>query len=57
MEWLVETIIRPFAQRIGTALGAYLTTLGMAQNDISVLVAAVPVALGLMFDLIQRRYY
>jgi hypothetical protein len=54
---IYETFIRPASQRLGTLLGTYLTAQGVAQDDITVLATALPVALGVLFDLVIRRLY
>lgn len=52
-----QPIVRPISQRIGTAVGAALSSLGMAQDEASVITAAVPIILGFAFDLVIRRLY
>jgi len=48
------SIIETIATRIGTALGTALAGYGIAQDDISVLVAAVPILLGLLVDVVTK---
>lgn len=52
-----QSILRPISQRLATAVGAALTALGMAQADVSVVAAAIPIVLGFGADLIIRRIY
>lgn len=55
MSALIDQILRPIGHRVGTAIGTFLTANNVAQDDISLLVAAVPVALGVCVDLVIRR--
>lgn len=55
MNWIAHEIIRPVAHRLGTAVGVALASLGVAAGDVEVIVAAVPVVLGVAADLIIRR--
>lgn len=57
MEFVLQTILRPLSQRVGTFVGSYLSALGMAVDDVSTVVAAVPLVLGVVLDLIQRKLY
>lgn len=54
---IYETFLRPASQRAGTAVGTFLAAQGIASDDISVLVAAFPVAVGVVWDLVVRRLY
>lgn len=54
---MIYSVLRPVSQRIATSLGAALAGYGMAANDVSTVVAAVPLLLGLAVDLILRRFY
>ena len=57
MGWLIEIIVRPLGQRLGTLVGSYLTAEGLAADDINIVLAAIPVVVGVIADLIQRRLY
>lgn len=53
---IIGNLARETGERLGTALGTTLAALGVAQQDINVLVAAVPVVLGLCVDLLSKKY-
>jgi hypothetical protein len=55
MGMLLNEILRPIGHRIGTAVGTFLTAQGVAADDISIILAAVPVAVGVLVDLVIRR--
>lgn len=55
--FVLREILRPISQRLGTALGTTLAALGVAESDISIVVAAVPVVLGISLDLVSRRLW
>ena len=55
MGFLIDQIVRPLGHRLGTGIGAFLTANGIAQADINILVAAIPVAVGVVIDLVVRR--
>lgn len=57
MQIIVENLVRPLAHRAASWVGLSLTTLGMAQPDAQVLVAAVPVVIGFVVDLVIRRVF
>lgn len=52
-----QAVLRPISQRLATAVGAALTALGMAQADVNIVAAAIPIVLGFGADLIIRRIY
>lgn len=52
-----QAVLRPISQRLATAIGAALTTLGMLQADADVVTAAIPIVLGFAADLVIRRIY
>jgi len=52
---LVDNIVRPIAHRVGTATGAWLASQGIASGDVQVLVAAIPILVGVIVDLFIRR--
>lgn len=55
MDWIINALIKPATARLGTAIGTYLTALGVAADDIGTVLAAVPVVVGVMVDLATRR--
>jgi hypothetical protein len=57
MVTLLRKMIVEAAERFGTAIGATLAALGIASEDISILVAAVPVVLGVLFDIAIKSYF
>lgn len=57
MKLLIEQIARPISQRLATASGAYLTALGVSADNVSIVVAAIPVMLGVLIDLVLRKLY
>lgn len=54
---MIYQILRPISQRLATSIGAVLTGYGMAGDDVTTVVSAVPLLLGLAVDLILRRFY
>jgi hypothetical protein len=54
---LIDAIIRPVGQRVGTLVGSFLTSQGIAADDVSIIAAAIPVVIGVCFDLVQRSLY
>ena len=53
---IIGNLARETGERVGTALGTALAALGVASEDISILVAAVPVLVGLCVDLLTKKY-
>lgn len=53
--WFLDDLLKPVGRNIGKAVGSFLAGQGVAADDISILVAAVPVLLGVVFDLVVRR--
>ena len=53
--FLINEILRPLSHRVGTLVGTFLTAQGIAQADISILLAALPVFVGVCLDLFVRR--
>jgi hypothetical protein len=54
---ILKDIARPISQRLGTALGAVLAGLNVSAADQATVAAAVPIVVGLMFDLVIRRLF
>jgi hypothetical protein len=54
---LWPVIIRPVGQRLGTLLGAWLASQNLPAEDVTTITAAVPLIVGVLADLIQRRFY
>jgi len=52
----MRSIILPISRRLGTALGSTLSTFGVASDDVSLIVAAVPAVLGIAFDLAYSNW-
>jgi hypothetical protein len=53
--FILDDLARPIAHRVGSYVGTTLTTLGVAADDIQIVVAAIPVIVGIAFDLVIRR--
>lgn len=55
MRMIIKNIIMPITRRLGSTIGAYLAALGMAQPDIATVVAALPLVVGTIIDLIYTN--
>jgi hypothetical protein len=55
MYWILEQIVKPMSHRLGTMAGAYIATLGYVEHDVNLVVNAVPLAVGIVFDLFVRK--
>ena len=59
MRTIVDELLRPIVRRISSNLGTLLAALGVASGDITIVLAAVPVLIGLVVDLalsyLERR--
>ena len=55
MKFLIEQMLKPLTARLGTTVGATLTTLGVAQPDVALVVSVIPIICGLGIDLITRK--
>jgi len=53
---MLKTIVKEIAERIGTGLGSALAAYGVTHDDITILVAAIPVLLGLLVDVATKSY-
>jgi len=53
---MLKSIIREIAERIGTATGSALAAYGVSHDDITILLAAIPVLLGLLVDVATKAY-
>jgi len=53
---MFKTIIREVAERVGTGVGSALAAYGVTHDDITILVAAIPVLLGLLVDVVTKTY-
>lgn len=51
---MIKTLVTQIAERIGTATGSALAAYGVSHDDITILIAAIPVLLGLLVDLATR---
>jgi hypothetical protein len=55
MQFLIDQILRPVSHRMATTIGTFLGTLGYASDDVQTIVAAIPVAVGILIDLVVRK--
>ena len=53
---MFKTIVREVAERVGTGVGSALAAYGLTHDDITILVAAIPVLLGLLVDVATKSY-
>ena len=53
----MQAIRKEIGQGIGTAVGTGAATFGWADNEINILVAAVPIVVGLGFDLLVKGLF
>jgi len=53
---MIKTLIREVAERIGTATGSALAAYGVTHDDITILLAAIPVLLGLLVDVATKSF-
>ena len=51
MKFIIDEIAKPILRRAGTAAGAFLTTLGASSELTTQVEVALPLVLGLLFDL------
>jgi hypothetical protein len=51
MNELIKLMIEPALRRVGTLLGTYTATLNLDSGDTATLQAAIPIVIGLVFDL------
>lgn len=56
MAFLGNEIILPLFRRAGTAFGAYLVGLGVAEDQATLIAAGVTATLGVALDLIVSHY-
>lgn len=52
---VVEEILKPIMTRFGTAIGAFLLTLGATTHEVDTIVAGALAAAGLGLDLVLER--
>lgn len=55
MNTILHQIIAPIARRLGTSVGAYLTAIGLASDDAQIVVAAIPIVIGVVVDLLHSN--
>ena len=54
---MLQTIIREVSERLGTGLGSALSAYGVSSGDLTILLAALPVLLGLLVDIGTRNLF
>lgn len=57
MRMLFRQVAMPIAERIGVIAGTILATHGVAQNDIQIVIAAIPVLIGILTDVATKRVF
>lgn len=56
MWWLLTSeIIKPLSRRVGTAVGAFLVGLGVAQDVATVIAAGAAALVGVVVDLVRSH--
>jgi len=55
MTLLLRQIILPLARRLGTLAGAFLTSQQIPSDDVTTIVAAIPVLVGVLIDIGHSR--
>lgn len=48
---LIKLMIEPALRRLGSLVGTYTSTLNLESGDMATLQAAIPVIIGVLFDL------
>lgn len=57
MRHLFRQIALPVAERIGVIAGTILATYGVAENDIQIVIGAIPVLVGILTDVVTKRVF
>jgi len=53
---MIKMLLKEIVERLGTGLGTALSAYGVGHDDITILVAAIPVLLGLLVDILTKSY-
>lgn len=55
MSLLLRQILLPVSRRLGTLVGSYLTALNVPADDTATVVAAIPILVGVLVDLLHSN--